>query len=286
MSKGFVMLAQNSEYDYVKQACLCAMSIHATNADANISLVTNDTVPDKYKHLFDNIIDIPWEEHKDIHLNHAVKERWKIYHASPYEETIVLDTDLLILQDISAWWNFFKNYEIYFPSTVTTYRGKIVTGDYYRRAFTANQLPNLYVALHYFKKSDRAHEFYKWIELVTNNWELFYGQFVKEHYPKHPSMDVTVAIVSKILNCETEITNSIVKYPSFTHMKSYIQDWQHPAIKWQDRVGTYLTQDLKLTIGNHTQRGVFHYTEKDFVTEDILTRYENYLEENHGRTSS
>jgi len=140
-------------------------------------------------------------------------------------------------------------------------------------------LPNLYVGLHYFKKCDKAHEFYKWIELVTNNWELFYGQFVTEHYPKHPSMDVTVAIVSKILNCETEITNTIVKYPSFTHMKSYIQFWQYPYTKWQEKVGVYLTQDLKLTIGNHIQRGVFHYTEKDFVTKNILTRYENYLEE-------
>jgi len=279
MTKGFVMLAQNSEYDYVQQACLCAMSILATNKDAKVSLITNDKVPKKYVNLFDKIIEIPWKEHKDIYLNHAVSERWKIYHASPYEETIVLDTDMLVLQDVSNWWKFFENYNIYFPSTVTTYRGEKVKDKYYRKAFTANNLPNLYVGLHYFKKCDKAHEFYKWIELVTNNWELFYGQFVTEHYPKHPSMDVTVAIVSKILNCETEITNTIVKYPSFTHMKSYIQFWQYPSTKWQEKVGVYLTQDLKLTIGNHIQRGVFHYTEKDFVTKNILTRYENYLEE-------
>lgn len=277
MTKGFVMLAQNSEYDYVTQACLCAMSIHTTNKDAKVSLVTNDEVPKKYKNLFDKIIEIPWEENKDIYLNHAVSERWKIYHASPYDETIVLDTDMLVLQDVSNWWKFFENYDIYFPSTVTTYRGEKVKDGYYRKAFTANNLPNLYVGLHYFKKCDTAHEFYKWIELVTNNWELFYGQFVSEHYPKYPSMDVTAAIVSKILNCETEVTNAIVKYPSFTHMKPYIQNWQNPTIKWQSKVGVYLTQHLKLTIGNHIQRGIFHYTEKDFVNTDILTRYENYL---------
>ena len=68
MSKGFVMLAQNSEYDYVQQACLCAMSILATNKDAKVSLITNDKVPKKYINLFDKIIEIPWEEHKDIYL--------------------------------------------------------------------------------------------------------------------------------------------------------------------------------------------------------------------------
>ena len=30
-SKGFVLIAQNSEYDYVQQACTLAMSIKATN---------------------------------------------------------------------------------------------------------------------------------------------------------------------------------------------------------------------------------------------------------------
>lgn len=277
MSKGFVMLAQNSEYDYVQQASVCAMSILATNPNAKISLITNDTIPEKYIHLFDQIILIPWNETKDTHLNHSVSERWKIYHASPYDETIVLDTDMLVLQDISSWWKFLSNYKIYFPSNVLTYRGATTTGNYYRRAFTANNLPNLYVGLHYFKKCDFAHEFYKWIELVTNNWELFYGQFVQEHYPRYPSMDVTVAIVSKILDCDTEITNSLVKYPTFTHMKPYIQEWQRPSIKWQDKVGVYLSQDLKLTIGNHIQTGVFHYTEKDFISDDIVQRYENYL---------
>jgi len=46
------MLAQNSGFDYVRQACLAAMSIHATNKDVSICLITNESVPTKYKHLF------------------------------------------------------------------------------------------------------------------------------------------------------------------------------------------------------------------------------------------
>ena len=277
MSRGFLMLAQNIDEDYVTQACLCAMSILVTNPDAKISLVTNDEVPKKYKKLFDKIISIPWTEKIGVNNAKSSSERWKLYHATPYDETIVLDTDMLVLQDISGWWKFLNNYDLYFVSNVQTYRNQIVNDTYYRKTFIANNLPNLYTGFHYFKKSDKAHEFYKWVELVVNNWELFYGQYAKQFYPKHCTMDVTNSIVAKILNCEKEITNTTVKYPTFTHMKPLIQGWQTPTEKWQNKVGVYLTDNLKLSIGNFVQQGIFHYTEKDFVTEDILQKYEKVL---------
>jgi len=276
VSKGFVLLAQNQEHDYVQQACLCAMSIHATNKDPNITLVTNDAVPKKYRGLFDNIVEIPWSEQEDP-TPYATNERWKLYHASPYDETIVLDADMLVLQDISLWWRFLSLYDLYFVSQVQTYRGKTVKDNYYRKAFVENHLPNLYSGFTYFKKCDFAHQFYKWLELVNNNWELFYGEYVSEHYPKTCSMDVSVALVTKILDCEDKVTNNSVKYPTFTHMKPRIQGWVQQNESWQKRVGTYLTQDLNLTIGNHLQTGIFHYTESSFVTDDIIHRYKNYL---------
>ena len=95
-SKGFVLIAQNSEYDYVQQACALAMSIQATN-EAKICLITNDKVPSRYEKLFDIIKPIPWsDDAKDNAWK--VDNRWKLYHASPYDETIVLDTDMLVLQ--------------------------------------------------------------------------------------------------------------------------------------------------------------------------------------------
>ena len=56
MSKGIVVLAQNNTNDdYVLQACLLAMSLQTYN-DTKISLITNDTVPNNYISLFDEII--------------------------------------------------------------------------------------------------------------------------------------------------------------------------------------------------------------------------------------
>ena len=61
-------------------------------------------------------------------------------------------------------------------------------------------------------------------------------------------------------------------------MKSRVQNWQENiGHKWQDRVATYLDDDCNLTIGNYVQTGLFHYTEKDFVTAEIMKKYENKI---------
>ena len=47
----FTFLAQNNDKDsYVKQACLLAMSIRATNKERKICLITNDKVPTNFEH--------------------------------------------------------------------------------------------------------------------------------------------------------------------------------------------------------------------------------------------
>ena len=277
-TNNFTMLAQNSDFDYVRQACLAAMSIRATNQNAKICLITNDPVPARYKQLFDDIVEIPWGDHAQDE-DWKISNRWKIYHAIPYDETIVLDTDMLVLQDLSSWFDFLRNYDLFYTSKVLTYRGEVVVDNYYRKAFNKFDLPNLYSGFHWFKKCDQAHEFYTWLEMITNNWQQFY----KAHaggkvYQKVCSMDLSAAIAAKIMHIETSITNPNVMYPSFVHMKPKIQNWnQNFTDRWQNRVGVYLDKNLQLKIGNYKQNGIFHYTEKDFVNNHIIGIYEENL---------
>lgn len=279
MTNNFTMLAQNSNFDYVRQACLAAMSIKLSNPGSSVCLITNDPVPSKYKQVFDHIVDIPWGDHAEEE-EWKVSNRWKIYHAIPYKETVVIDTDMIILDDITSWFDFLQNYDLYYTSRVFTYRGEeIPTNSFYRKHFYYNNLPSLYSGFHYFKKSDTAHEFYKLLESITNNWQVFYKQVSNnlKHLP-HPTMDLTASIASVIMDNVDYITNTKVKNPSFIHMKPKIQNWNDNfSYRWQDRVGVYLDDECKLKIGNYQQNGIFHYTEKDFVTKDILKKYETKL---------
>ena len=273
MSKGFALYASGE--DYIKQAYLCALSLKAKGNKYPISIITDGEVDNK-NNVFDKVIPIPWQTVKDTTRYHT-NNRWKVYHATPYDETIVMDTDVLVTQDLESWWKFFSNYELYFPTHAYTYRDTRITSNYYRLAFEKNNLPNVYSGIHYFKKSDTAYQFFKWLELISNNWEFFYGNFCKEYYPRLPSMDLSIAIVIKILELDNIVTNKKVDFIKFVHMKNHAQDWQAVRTSWLKQVGIYLTKDLDLIIGNYLQTGIFHYVENDFVTDDIISAYEEIV---------
>jgi len=271
------MLAQNSSTNYVEQAAVCAMSIKHKIPDSNICLITNDDVPEKHKQLFTDIIEIPWGDmaHQSTW---KVSNRWKIYHVVPYNNTIVLDTDMLVLDDITHWWNQLQTRDLFYTTNVMTYRGDLVTSDFYRKAFLINDLPNLYSGFHYFKKTDVSKEFFDTLELVMKNWEQFYDKFAGgTKYQNFLSVDLCAAITAKLINYEKIVSNSAMS-PTFVHMKSQLQGWStRPPTDWQSVVNPYLTDDLELIVGNYCQHGVFHYTEDTFLTDTVIKKYEKKL---------
>jgi len=66
-------------------------------------IITNDNIPEEYKHAFDFIVPIPWT---DVAKDSAwkIENRWKIIYATPFKENIVYDTDMLLLNSNDHWW--------------------------------------------------------------------------------------------------------------------------------------------------------------------------------------
>ena len=208
----FILVAQNTQdVDYVKQACALAMSIHATTPDSNISILTDDTIPQRYKELFDNVIKIPWGDLANKY-DWKIHNRWKTYFISPYEDAIVLDTDMLVLEDITSWYNFLQSYDMYITSTIFDYRGNKIKDTFYRKNFNRYNLPNTYMGLHYFKKSEFALEFYTWLDKITNNWKEFYKLSGSNPIQNFASMDLTAAMAIDILEIRYMI---ILETPKF-----------------------------------------------------------------------
>jgi len=279
VKQGYLIVASGKEY--VKQACLCAMSIKHTQELNNISIVTNDVIPKKYKSLFDSVIEIPWLDYEgDMHYQlYLCEHRWKAFHISPYEETVVLDADMIFLNDISRWWEILKQFDLFFTTKVFTYRNQEVTRDFYRKAFVANKLPNLYCAFHYFKKNDLVLDYYNRLEHVCNHYTEYYKKFVPKSKPqitnakgetfKLSSMDINHSISSLYADVEKISHNAI----NFVHMKSKVQNVDNIGLDWTDKIPYYMTDDLTLKVGNYLQQGIFHYTENKFCN-DVIKKYE------------
>jgi len=279
MTKGYVILAQNNKNnDYVRMAYATALSIKATQTEINnVTLITDvpDAVPNHYKKVFDKILPILWYDDA-LNSEWKIENRWKLYHLTPYDETIILDADMLFLSDVSYWWKYLSdNHDIAITETVYTYRNELIVDSFYRKVFRSNSLPNCYSAFTYFKKCKKAETFWKIVELIVKNWKDFYQKFLKESRPNYLSIDVAFALAVKILGIEDEVFTKL-NYPSFTHMKSMDQGWIECSDDWTLSAGIYLN-DTGLKIGNYQQEGIFHYTEKEFLTDGIIYEYEKKL---------
>ena len=271
MSKGFLVLAQNSDVDYVRQAYALALSIKATQPNINnISIVTNDEVPKEYQTAFDQIIPIPFNDAAS-NSTWKVENRWKLYYASPYDETIIFDTDMLVLDNIEGVWKFVNDRDLFFTSLVVDYKNRVIDNLTYRKMFVANDLPNLYSGMCYFRKSDTALEFFKLLEFITNNWENMYNRVAPKHMQNFYSLDVSVAIAAKLMGIDYVITNKNSPF-TFTHLKPALQGWDPIPQSCLSQLLINFTDSKELYLNNFRQQGVFHYVEDALLTDEIIKK--------------
>jgi hypothetical protein len=269
MTKGYLVLAQNSNTDYVRQAYYLARSLqHSQSYIKNISLVTNDNVPDNYKNVFDKIIPIPFGDQAQ-NSEWKIENRWKLYHASPYDETIVFDADILVTSDLKKCWEFIKGRDLFFTSQILDYRGNHIVDKVYRKTFIENQLPNIYSGMFYFRKSNYTHSFFKLLEYITYNWERFFFEVTPKFTQKFYSLDVASAIAIKILGIESDVVHSQSPF-KFVHMKPALQGWFPIPGSCYSQVHSYFNKDKELYVGNYKQLGVFHYVEDCFLNKEIV----------------
>lgn len=269
-NKGHIFLAQNSDVDYVRQAYALALSIKKHNKKYNQTcLITNDPVPNQYRHAFDHIVPIPWGD-QAVQSVWKVENRWKLIYASPFEENIVYDTDMILLNTNDHWWNFLSTRDLFFTSNVFDYRGNIIENNFYRKTFTDSNLPSLYVGVFYFKKAQLAYEYFTWLQLITENWKEFYSNCITTKHQNFYSMDVSSAMAVKFMDCLSEVSTPNIFTPSFVHMKPAIQGWKNRPLKWTSAVSVDFTKEGKLFVGGNLQKGVFHYVEDEFLTDTII----------------
>lgn len=281
MTQGYFAIVQNSgDVDYLDQAYVLAKSIRATQSGVNklSIMVDEDTkklITGRHRRIFDHIVDIPWQDDaKDAEWK--VNNKWKIYYATPYDETVLLDTDMVFPCDVSHWWPTMAQQDFWATTQVKTFRGDTVTSDFFRKTFTHNDLPNIYNAFMYFKQSDVCSEIFKLAEIIFQNWQRFYHLYLPNARPKHVSGDVVFALAIKILGYEHLTTReNISELPTFVHMKGELQGVNKLTDTWSKGIKSHWSEPDNLVVGNFLQRYPFHYVDKDWLTRVDTSILEN-----------
>jgi hypothetical protein len=106
MSKGILLFAFNNKIDYIKQACFFAITAKEF-LNLPVSVVTDDiSYASKFEKYFDNIVlfDNLKETNYKVYYNGTSSEKLNFknsarcysYDLTPYDETLVIDTDVLL----------------------------------------------------------------------------------------------------------------------------------------------------------------------------------------------
>ena len=267
-----IVVSSNKDTDYLKLAYALALSIKNTQKpgyDKVALVIDKPELVDNLKSpwVFDHVI--AWD--KETYWD---GRSW-MDQLSPFENTVCLDADMLFLREYSHWIDYFiENCELYIPSKALTYRGEIITNDFYRKSFTKNGLPNLYSMFTFFKQESKlAKEFFNLGRYIIKNPVEFSNLYLAKHKPKVVGTDEAFALSAKILDIG-DIISYDLEFPNVVHMKPMIQNWSWTADKVTEHAGFYFNAQGNLKIGNYQQHNIVHYVEKDLVNDEIVSMLE------------
>lgn len=226
MSKGYIIFAHGS--NYVRMAKLLEHSIKTTQSINNVTIV---------------------ESGPNIML-----ERTRAYELSPYDETVMLDADMMFLSNVDHWWDHCSKFPLLITNKVKTHRGEWINKTPFRTTFTSNQLPNCYSAFTYFNRNDTSLEFFKLLNNIVSTWDEWTWRYTPHNRQLKPSIDLAMGIAVAYMGI-TPFTS--LDYPTFTHMK---------PDNWKETISLDVTNG-KIEIGNYVQQGILHYVDKGLVDE-------------------
>ena len=220
MSKGVLLFANNNEQlDYVKQAIFCAKRIKKFT-NLSVSLVTDTpyqlTKYSFYEKYIDNIIktrkSTETQQKKFYDGTDYVDATWKNFSRSscfaltPYEKTIVMDTDFIVSSD-----SILKCFDTQHDFMINRYAFDLnTTRDNSEELLVSNtSIPMYWATLFYFEKTKKTKILFNLIEYIRDNWsyyKLLYN-FVSNTYRNDFAFSIALHILS---NHQTSLWPKII----------------------------------------------------------------------------
>jgi hypothetical protein len=224
---------------YVACADRLADSIRNFHPNANITILTREMLP-----------------HGDLG---GFANDWQVFVASPYRQTIKLEADMICASPLDHWWTLFERRDVVVSQGARTFYDQPAESRYYRKIFDANQLPDVYNAITYWRLSTTAKEFFDLVRQIFEQWDS-YKKILK--FPDEvPTTDVVYAMAAVIMGPE-RVTLPAGLGPTIVHMKRYIN-----PIQSNDWTKELVWENDPFRINTVSQWGMVHYHAKGWTNE-------------------
>ena len=239
-------MAQDTEKtSYTKCAETLKKSILRVMPDTNVTIITTDMLP-----------------YGDLG---GFANDWQVYEVSPYDYTIKLEADMYIPRNIDHWWDVLKYRDIVVSSTIRNFMQEISDVRVYRRFMDDNNLPDVYNAITYFKKSDVAKQFFNVVRDIFEYWEE-YKKILKCNQTEIVTTDWVYSIACHIMGVEKTTMPTFTEM-SMVHMKAFVNN--SVTDNWTD---TFVYECLpdQIRVQTVPQQYPFHYHVKNFCDKIAL----------------
>ena len=288
-NKGVLIFAHNNSVsirDYLFSAWVCACTIKNENRDISVSLFTKDKdlVSESQSYIYDNILEFPFGDagHED---NNTLTNLCQIYYATPYEQTLVLDADTLVLGKLDGLFASVRRYDLLFPHAIKDYRN--VIHDVKNKLHEKNNLPEFETSVWYFNKNFNKEKYFYWdkvqkgdrvtlekmeamsseedsepffnlLELYLRNHKKVYEQF-ENNPPGQFDKNFLLSVVVDNLDLLDEVMDLDIL--TYTDLSTTHDDWYKELNYW-------ITKGC-LKIENYNITGIINYGKDAFTYEEL-----------------
>lgn len=170
MSRGALLFAYNSDkYDYYKMAEATAKRInHFLNLPVTV-VTDEESIKSSTGYKFDNTIIVEPDKNNirdwGVWIN---KGRYQAYALSPYEETILIDTDYMVNSD-----KLLKTFDVSVDFCCHDTTSFLMYPDAPQEILSAYSYKTLWATIVAFRKTQRAKQIFECLEMVQKNYDHY-----------------------------------------------------------------------------------------------------------------
>jgi len=208
MSKGILLFAfNNGNYNYYEMAVATAKRANYF-LNLPVTIVTDSiSLPETQTYTFDHTILVSAQtdnaNHNGIWFN---KGRYRAYELTPYDETILLDTDYLINSN-----TLLKLFDIYNDFMCHNKTSFLMFPNLGQEVVSSYSFDTLWATVIAFKKTKRVEQIFQCLQMVQENYE-HYGhiyKFITRPYRN----DYGLTIALRIANGHIDNTQDYIPWP-------------------------------------------------------------------------
>lgn len=161
MKKGVLLIGVGHK-NYLHMAEVLAASIRVNDKGLDISIVTNHAIPDNQKFLFDKVIPLDVKQITIKGELHYIKSKLLMYDLSPYDETIFLDVDQVLIPKKKISVLFDQLADVDFTMSNTGISDESIWAEITEVQKLYGDVPfwNYHSELVYFKKTDAVKKYF------------------------------------------------------------------------------------------------------------------------------